>query len=144
MPRPIASATSKSTLWDRIGTGVSGVCIVHCLLLPAALVTVPLWPALGLIHGWIHFVFAAILIPITILAAFFGYRKHRRVDVLLLLGTGLAVLLAALALGHDAAGAFTETTLTLGGSGLLIAGHWRNRRTRDGCADPHDLLHRHC
>ncbi len=120
-------------LWDRVGISVSGICLVHCLLLPVALAALPLWPVFATVHAWLHPVFALLLVPTTLLALVGSYRQHRQNDIVVLLGAGLVLILVAGFLGHEAPGALTETVLTVLGSGLLITGHWRNWRARRTC-----------
>lgn len=125
---------AKSSLADRIGFVVSGVCVVHCLLVPAVIATLPLWPLADVLHGWLHPVFALILVPSTLIAAVYGYRTHGRKPIVTLLMTGLAVVLAAGGWGFAHPGAIVETAMTLAGSGLLITGHWCNWRA-DRCCE---------
>ncbi len=129
-----AAPALKPSRWDRIGLAVSSVCVAHCLLLPVLVSTLPLWPLAEALHGWLHPVFALLLVPTTVAAAVYGYRKHGRWGIVALLGVGLLVILVAGVLGHAAPGAFAETSVTLGGSGLLVAGHWRNWHA-DRCCD---------
>ncbi len=130
-----ATLAASPGLADRIGLIVSGACVVHCLVLPALVAMLPLWPTAGAWHGWLHPVFALILVPTTIGAAAAGYRKHGRRRIVVLLAGGLVVVLAAGGLGFAHPGAVAETALTLAGSGLLIAGHWRNWRADRCCAE---------
>jgi hypothetical protein len=134
--RLIEPARSRAYVWDRVGIGISGVCMVHCLLLPVLLATLPLWPLAEALHGGLHVAFAVLLVPTTLLAGRSGYRKHRQRGVLVLLVGGLVVVIAASVLGHEMPGAFAETSLTLLGSGLLVGGHWRNRRLAGACTVP--------
>lgn len=128
---PPAEATPS--LWDRIGIGVSGLCLVHCLFVPIVLALLPLWPLAEVVHAWLHPVFAVLLVPTTLLAMRSGFRQHRAWHVQGLLGGGLVVILAAGVLGHAMPGAFSETLVTLVGSVLLITGHWRNWRLCASC-----------
>ncbi len=134
VPPLAAPPALKPSRWDRLGIAVSGVCVAHCLLLPALVSMLPLWPTAAAVHGWLHPVFALVLVPTTVLAAASGYRKHGQRRIVALLGVGLLVILVAGVLGHAAPGAFAETAVTLGGSGLLITGHWRNWQA-DRCCD---------
>ena len=131
-----SSEAAKPAFWDRVGISLSGICVVHCLLLPVALAALPLCPLLETAHAWLHPVFAVLLLPTTLAAMAHGYRRHGRKDVAALLGAGLVLILGAGFLGHDMPGAFTETTLTVFGSVLLITGHWRNWRTNAACRLP--------
>ena len=114
-------AVAKPPTWDRVGIVLSGLCAAHCLLVPLALVALPLWPSLAETHTWLHPVFAVLLIPVTLLAIW----THRERYAMLLLGFGLVIVIAA-TLAHDALGMAAEAGITLFGSALLIAGHVRN------------------
>lgn len=122
-------------LWDRLGIGVSGLCAVHCLLMPVLLSALPLWPALHAVQAWLHPAFIVLLVPIAYQAARAARRGRRSTWVPLLLGLGLAAITLAW-LGHDLLGRVGETAMTLAGSALLIAGHWQNWQAhRARCAD---------
>lgn len=119
--------------WDRIGIGLSGLCVVHCLLFPVILAVLPLWSAFEALHDGFHLVLAVLLVPTTGLAARSGYRHHRDRGVLGLLSGGLAAIVVAALLGHGLLGYGWGTGLTLVGSVLLIAGHGRNWHCRSAC-----------
>lgn len=139
----------KKNGWDSFGIAVSGVCVVHCLMLPVVLSLLPLWPAAEVFHAWLHPIFALILVPTTAIAAVTGFRKHRQRSIVVILAAGLAVILSAGVLGHAAPGATLETALTVAGSALLIGGHWRNWRAARCCDEslacsthtPHEHAH---
>lgn len=120
-----------TSIWDRLGIGLSGLCAVHCLLTSIALAILPLWSMAFTLDAWVHPVFAALLIPTTLLALRRAVRHRHPWSVAVSLGAGLMLVLIALAAGHGAgAGAWAEAAITLLGSSLLIFGHWRNWR---GC-----------
>lgn len=128
--------TARPGLLDRIGIGLSGLCVLHCLLMPLAIATLPLWGMALHAHELVHPIFAGMLIPVTGLAVRTTRRNlpgDRRIPVFLL--SGLAVILLAFSL-HAPLGELVEAVLTLIGSSLLISGHvlnWR-ARTQHGAA----------
>lgn len=126
--RSSVSQESNASLWDRIGIGLSGICMIHCLVLPIVLASLAVWPVMEEVHAWLHPVFAVLLVPTTIAAAWHGWRSHRDRPVIVVLAVGLCVVLTAGVLGHSVPGAFIETALTLTGSTILMVGHWRNWR----------------
>lgn len=107
---------------------LSGLCAVHCLLMPLALAALPLWPVASDAHAWLHPVFAVLLVPVTVFAL--KGRRHGDRATVLLLGSGLFVVVLA-TLAHDLLGRTSEVAAMLLGSGLLVAGHVRNVRRRD-------------
>ena len=125
---PLTSlATSPAINWDAVGVMGSLVCLVHCLLLPLAVVVLP-W--LVLFEGeWLHRGLAVVLAAPALLAFVFGWRHHGRWLPGFLMVGGLVVLNAA---------AFTapehwETGLTVLGGLFLIAAHGLNRNLCRRC-----------
>lgn len=131
-PAPARPVAHKHDLWDRLGIGLSGLCMVHCLVLPVVLSLLPLWPALYQVHGWLHPVFAAFVIPTTVFAMVSGYRRHGRRDIPVWLGVGLGIVLTGW-LAHEGLGRVGETAVTVLGSGLLIVGHAQNWQVNRRC-----------
>lgn len=127
--------TEKSR-WDRVGIWLSGICLVHCLLLPLALVVLPVGALMVTWHEDVHIVFAGLLVPTTALAFLQGYRRHRQKRVLWGFGPGLALVLLASFPGHKALGVLGGTLVTMLGSTLLIWGHWQNWRLQLRCSMP--------
>ncbi len=125
--------TEKSR-WDRVGIWLSGICLIHCLLLPLALVVLPVSALVVTWHEDVHVVFAVLLVPTTALAFYQGYRRHRQKRVLWGFGPGLALVLLASFPGHEALGVLGGTLVTMLGSALLIWGHWQNWRLQARCA----------
>lgn len=124
--------------FDNIGIGVSGICLVHCLLAPVALVTLSFLPLGGIplletLHHWIHPALALIIVPVTFLAMWSGFQRfagqqHRRLLVLLPLSLGLVIVLTVSLFIHEKLHPLTEAGFNLLGGGLLIIGHWWNKQ----------------
>ncbi len=127
------SAKQGGWLWDRLGIWLSGICLVHCLLLPITLFLLPLGAMLLTWHEDVHLAFALLLVPTTLLAFYQGYRCHHQKRVLGWFGVGLSLVLLASFPGHDVLGVIGGTAVTMLGSGLLIWGHWQNWRLRAHC-----------
>lgn len=120
-----AEVGTKAVWWDRLGVGVSLLCLVHCLALPVIASGVWLVIPHEDVHLWLFFV----LVPLVLLSAIPGYRHHRRKSVLWLFGLGTAMVAGALSL-HAVVGPAGEVVGTVAGSLLLIAGHalsWKHR-----------------
>ncbi|GAB4556084.1 MAG: hypothetical protein Tsb0013_18910 [Phycisphaerales bacterium] len=154
---PIEGAPRRSLL-DALGIGLSALCMVHCLALPALLVALPqLSSVMGLDHSF-HVVLAVVLPLIAGLALVQGYLRHRVPMTLVLGGLGLAFVWLALAVpgcetcthdhaGHEHAHAAApaifglplHNVVTSVGSILLISAHamnWRACRSgpcKSGC-----------
>ncbi|MEX0648500.1 MAG: MerC domain-containing protein [Balneolaceae bacterium] len=121
---------TASLLWDRLGIGVSGICAIHCLFFPVLISILPLFSFAELLHDWAHPVFVVFLVPIVFFAS---RRSHFDRTITSLLVTGFLVVLTGWLLGHFWLGILFETSLTLLGSGILIAGHWFNYRHHQTC-----------
>lgn len=124
-----------SGAWDRAGIVLSGLCVVHCLLLPVALIALPHAGHLGGFAEVAHPLFAVLLLPVTVQALRDRCPHHRLQATaarwLLLAGLGCVwmALPAHLLVGHE-----VETLLTVTGSLSLIAGHgqrWRQAARSD-------------
>ncbi len=122
----MTSGPAPPVFWDRIGISVSGICMVHCMVLPVILAAVPLWSTAETLHGWLHPLFLVALVPISFMALVSTRGKPRAKSIQVLLGAGLLVIALASLFGHEAASPVVETAFTLLGSGLLVTGHWRN------------------
>src|SRR5690625_5907200 len=77
MPLPEKSLT-ESLLWDRIGIGISGICAIHCLILPVLISLMPLWGFTSFMHGWAHPIFLLLLVPTIFYAARRSYFEDRK------------------------------------------------------------------
>lgn len=111
---------------DRWAIVISGLCIAHCLAIPATLVLLPALSAdLMADQTATHWLLLAIAVPISLLALGNGFRHTGSAIVLGVGILGLALLTLGVShwLGHDA-----EIPLTLAGGVLLIVAHWRNMR----------------
>ena len=86
-------ATGPTVNWDAVGVMGSLVCLVHCLLLPLAVVALP-W--LVLFEGeWLHRWLAVTLAAPALLACVFGWRRHGKWLPGFLMAGGLVALNAA-------------------------------------------------
>lgn len=120
--RPTKLLPSQTVNWDAVGVVGSLVCLVHCLLLPLAVVGLP-W--LVLLEGeWLHRGLAVALAAPAVLAFILGWQLHRK----WLPGAIMAGGLAALNCAAFAAPENWETGLTVLGGVFLIAAHGLNSR----------------
>ena len=135
MDADLSQSADQST-WlgrlDRLGILLSGICIVHCLALPLLLAALPfLNDSIFGGHGFHEWLLLAVL-PISLVALSFGYRRHGDLNVLRLGGAGLA-LLAFATYGYRLIGLSEdwERLISIVGGLIHAAGHVLNfRRTR--------------
>ena len=110
---------------DRAAMWLSGLCLVHCLALPLAMLLAPT------LSHWVeatetttHWILFGIAIPISLVAFVQGYRRLRS-NLTLLLG-GLGLLLMLVAVSH-VFGRELEVVLTVVGVTAVMFAHLRNR-----------------
>ena len=111
---------------DKSAIGLSFLCALHCLLLPAAIVLYP--TTLGFLPGdeSVHFALLFVVIPISAYALIKGGKVHKNLKVFITGISGLLVLVAAVILGHDMLGEIGEKILTVLGSIIVIIAHIQN------------------
>jgi hypothetical protein len=112
--------------FDASALGLSGLCLVHCLLLPVVAAFVP--TLVVLTHAeWVHTAFLVVALPTTGLALWSVNRHHRPPAGLIALACmGLACLFVG-AVGWPLRGWHEQ--ITVAGSLLLVTTHiWNWRR----------------
>jgi hypothetical protein len=124
------SSTLTNRVLDASAITLSGLCLVHCLALPALAVTLPL-TGLWAEQEWVHQLFALSALPITVFAMTRPFHEGARTSFILLAGSGLALLIGAGFIEglHD-----LETPLTVVGALLLATAHIRRWRRQHEAA----------
>ncbi|MES1924477.1 MerC domain-containing protein [Salinisphaera sp. T31B1] len=113
---------------DKTAVALSGLCLVHCLLLPFA---IALFPVLGfslVSHETFHQLILILVVPTTAVALGLGWARHRSRTVALLGVIGIAALIAAAFIVHEYGGERLERAITVAGGLVLAAAHIRNFR----------------
>ena len=119
-----APGALRETLLHRAGMVLSGLCLVHCLLLPLALAAAPMMLLAALPAGWLEseWFHAALIGPVVLVSGPVLWRAGGvRAGVLV---AAVAALVAAL----FAPGEALETGLTVAGAVSLLAAHWLTLR----------------
>jgi hypothetical protein len=120
------ATTMRMKGFDSLAISLSGLCLVHCLVLPMLALSLPF---LGVFADaeWIHWLFVALAAPVSMLALAGGSsRRSWGLLTTALIGLGLLVAGAAGWPDHD-----WETGLTVAGGVVLASVHlinWRRRR----------------
>ena len=111
---------------DRLATGLSGLCLVHCL---ASAVLLGLLSAAGSALGaaWIHEVGLSLAMMLGAIALGRGVMEHGFMMPSAVGALGLGVMAGALTLPHDG----SEALYTVIGVGILALGHELNRIAGD-------------
>ncbi len=60
---------TASILWDKLGIGISGICAIHCLLVPVLIAVLPLLDFTTVMHDWLHPVFILLIVPTVYFAS---------------------------------------------------------------------------
>lgn len=125
--------TRPASLLDRTALVLSGLCILHCLALPALILAAPLLAQAAGSH-W-HAPMLLFAVPVSVVAIVIGYRRHGNKAVPWLGALALAILIAGGTVVHSHYGAAADRFLTIGGSLLLALVHWRNSRLTRRCRE---------
>ncbi|MCC5869287.1 MAG: MerC domain-containing protein [Gammaproteobacteria bacterium] len=118
---------------DRVAIFLSGLCLLHCLLLP---VVIALFPLLSIgLGGDEHFheLLLWFVLPVSTVGLALGWRHHRSVRALTLGVIAMAILAFAATWGHDNLPEFIEIALTVLGSLMLAVAHLQNFRHLRHC-----------
>jgi hypothetical protein len=86
---------------DRVAITLSGLCLVHCLLLPTFIVALPLLGQFSETH--FHAQMLLVVVPVSLFAFGLAYRRH-------------------------GSKAVADTALTMAGSIILATSHYFNNR----------------
>ena len=121
---------------DWFGMAASAACAIHCIVLPALLVTGTVLPASLLGDELFHTAMLWVILPAAILAFGIGCWRHKDRWVLALGMIGLTGMVLAVAVVHDIAGESGERIVTLVSAAVLITAHYRNYQLcrSSGCA----------
>jgi uncharacterized membrane protein len=119
---------------DRLGMVASAVCFIHCVLTPVVVSLLAVEAHYLPSEEKIHRVLAVIVAALGGLAAFTGYRRHRRFRVLLFMSGGLSLIFAGAYFGDRLPSHLAEVAVTMTGSCFMIAGHFLNHTFCRNCA----------
>ena len=127
------------TYSDKAAMSLSLLCALQCLAMPWATVLLPSAVALPLSEEAFHLWMLVAVLPVSAYALTMGCAKHKRFRLMLIGGTGMALLSAAAFLGHDMLSHTWERLLTLIGACVIACGHFFNFRLcqqHDACCGP--------
>lgn len=131
----------RTATWDRLGMALSVICAVHCLVTPLVLLSVPMLTRYYLVHPFVHWILAILIVPVGVISFLHGYRHHKRVIVLVMGLPGLIIISTVPVLTHQMfptlVPPYFETVMMTIGSLLLIAAHWINLRACRHCKHQH-------
>ncbi len=120
--------TTPKPLADKTAMGLSSLCMLHCLALPALLAIYPSALAVALTDELFHTAMVFLAIPVSAIALSLGCREHKSYRIMVVGFAGLLILVASATVGHDLAGEVGEKALTVVGALLVFASHLINFR----------------
>lgn len=127
---------NKSIYYDKFAIGLSLLCTLHCLALPLVILLLPTVSAVFLNDEGFHFYMVMMVLPISSLALWIGFKQHGSAKIFLLGIMGLIILSMTVFLGHEALGETAEKLLTLLGSSFICYSHYlnyKNCQQQDQC-----------
>jgi hypothetical protein len=120
------STSDSAGLLDRAAIALSGLCVLHCLAMPFVLLALPF---LGqLTEGHFHLQMLVVVVPVSSIALGLGFRRHRRLSVMIAGGIGLLLLFVGGTWMHNEIGILADRATTIAGSLLLASAHFYNSR----------------
>ena len=78
---------------DRAAICFSSLCILHCLLLPLLLVAYPIGIVVTLSDEIFHQIMVSAALPLSLVSLYMGYGHHKRNQLIVFGGIGLALSL---------------------------------------------------
>jgi hypothetical protein len=111
---------------DRVAITLSGLCLVHCLLLPAIIVVLPLVSQFSETH--FHAQMLIVVVPVSLFAFGFAYRRHGNKAVIAWGIAGIAIMFVGGTVAHANYGILADSLLTMAGSVILATSHYFNNR----------------
>ncbi len=117
------AVSASSVRIDLVGTCVSLVRAVHCLTVPFLVTVLPLAGMGVLLGGSLEILFIVASVVLATGSLCWGFRRHRRWRVLIVLGAALTMI----AVGRFLASEPYELVFVFMGAMVLAAGHLLNR-----------------
>jgi hypothetical protein len=123
---------------DILAMLLSGLCLVHCIVLPALAALMPLFASEHFADERVHLWLLVAVVPTSLMALGFGYRHHHHRPLIAcgLLGLGL-VAFAALGRNAGVVDESGDRWFSVTGGIILALVHLRNFRLLHAIRHPH-------
>ncbi len=105
---------------------LSGLCLVHCLLLPFIIVALPMLVQINDTH--FHVQMLIVVIPVSLFAFALAYRRHRNKAIIVWGIAGITIMFIGGTIAHANYGNLADSLLTIAGSIVLATSHYFNNR----------------
>lgn len=120
------NSSGRPAFLDQVAVALSGLCLLHCLLLPFLIAVLPFLAQFGDDH--LHAEMLVVVVPVSVVALAIGFRRHRHGGIVVAGIVGLVILAIGGTVAHSAFGLVADRTLTVIGSITLAVTHYRNFR----------------
>jgi len=115
-----------SPVLDLVGAGSALLCTVHCAATGVFIAVLPIVGIGAMLNERTELAFLVIAITLGVVSLGIGWRSHRRIGPLCLLGVGMFMLLAVRPQLTE--GTAAELGVVLFGGCSLVSAHWQNHR----------------
>lgn len=122
-----------SNIWDKVGIGLSLLCLLHCLMLPLVILSLPMMARFYLGNALVHLGLALIILPVGLMSFIKGYLHHRSLRPLTIGAGALMIIALAPFAVHVLGWNLPEASMMIFGSITLIVAHLMNRRSCHRC-----------
>ena len=119
---------------DRLAMLLSSLCVIHCLLTPILLISIPALAGVSILNDeTFHQILLFFVLPIGVFALSLGYLHHKNKWVVFAGVFGLTLLSSPLlvewiGLGHEVLGEYGEVIITVIASFIIVGAHLINYR----------------
>ncbi|USI28491.1 MerC domain-containing protein [Alteromonas macleodii] len=127
---------------DRLAMLLSSLCVIHCLLTPILLISIPALAGVSILNDeTFHQILLFFVLPIGVFALSLGYLHHKNKWVVFAGVFGLTLLSSPLlvewiGLGHEVLGEYGEVIITVIASFIIVGAHLINYRLRSTVQEP--------
>jgi len=119
-------SSGQSGILDHMAITLSGLCLVHCLLLPFVIVALPLLAQFNETH--FHAQMLIVVVPVSLFAFAIAFRRHRNKAIIAWGVAGIAIMFIGGTVAHANYGNLADSLLTVAGSIVLATSHFFNNR----------------
>lgn len=119
-------SSGKGGILDHAAIALSGLCLLHCLLLPFIIAVLPLLGQFNEAH--FHAQMLIFVVPVSVFAFALGFRRHSNKRIIAGGIAGIAVLIFGGTVAHASYGTLADSLLTMAGSITLATSHYFNNR----------------
>jgi len=118
--------SGKGRILDHVAIALSGLCLLHCLLLPFIIALLPLLSQIDESH--FHAQMLIVVVPVSVFALALGFRRHASKAIIAWGIAGVVILVFGGTIAHANYGATVDTLLTMVGAIVLATTHYFNNR----------------